>query len=75
LRPYILTQSQKSSGKKSKARRSKGKKGKAGGGEDYGEAVQVEPMKFMLKAPGTSRLKLKYDEPPSNFAFNFNLRR
>jgi hypothetical protein len=32
-------------------------------------------MKPMLKAPGTKRLKLQYDEPPSNFAFNSNLRR
>jgi hypothetical protein len=29
----------------------------------------------LLKAPGTQRLKLKYEAPPSNFAFNFNLRR
>ena len=28
-----------------------------------------------LKAPGAKRLKLKYDEVLSNFAFNFNLRR
>ena len=28
-----------------------------------------------MKAPGTKRLELKYDEPPSNFAFKFNLRR
>ena len=28
-----------------------------------------------MKPPGTKRLKLKYDEPPSNFAFKFNLRR
>jgi len=28
-----------------------------------------------LKAPGTKRLKLKCDEPLSNFAFNFILRR
>ena len=28
-----------------------------------------------MKAPRTKRLKLKYDEPLSNFAFNFNLRR
>ena len=28
-----------------------------------------------LKSPGTKRLKLKYDELLSNFAFNFNLRR
>jgi len=28
-----------------------------------------------LKAPGTKRLKLKYDEVLSRFAFKFNLRR
>jgi hypothetical protein len=27
-----------------------------------------------LKAPGTKHLKLNYDEPPSSFAFTFNLR-
>jgi hypothetical protein len=32
-------------------------------------------MKPTLKAPGTKRLKLKHDEPLSNVAFNFNLRR
>ena len=32
-------------------------------------------MKPVLKAPGTMLLKLRYDEPLSNFAFNFNLRR
>jgi len=32
-------------------------------------------MKPTLKAPGTKRLKLKYDVPVSNFAFNFNLHR
>jgi len=32
-------------------------------------------MKPTLKAPETKRLKLKYDELPSNFAFKFNLRR
>ena len=32
-------------------------------------------MKPMLKAPGTKRLKLYYDEPPSYYAFKFNLRR
>jgi hypothetical protein len=37
--------------------------------------VQVDPIKPTLKAPGTKRLKLQYDEPLSNFAFNFNLRR
>jgi len=37
--------------------------------------MQVDPIKPTLKAPGTKRLKLKYDEWPSNFGFNFNLRR
>jgi len=32
-------------------------------------------MKLTLKAPGSKRLKLKYDELLSNVAFNFNLRR
>jgi len=35
--------------------------------------VPVEPMKPTLKAPGTKLLKLKYDTPPSYFAFNLNL--
>jgi hypothetical protein len=30
-------------------------------GEHHGRAVQVDPMKPMLKAPGTKRLKLNYD--------------
>ena len=37
--------------------------------------MQVDPIKPTLKPPGTQRLKLKYDEPLSNFAFKFNLRR
>jgi hypothetical protein len=37
--------------------------------------VQVDPIKPTLKAPGTERLKLEYDEPASNLAFKFNLRR
>ena len=37
--------------------------------------MQVDLMKPTLKAPRTKRLKLKYDEPISNFAFKFNLRR
>ena len=41
----------------------------------HGRAVQVDPMKSMLKAPGTKRLKLKHDEPLSNFALKLNLRR
>ena len=40
-----------------------------------GRAVQVDPIKPALKAPGTMRLKLIYDEPLSTFAFNYNLRR
>ena len=38
-------------------------------------AVPVEPMKSMLKTPGTKRLKLKYDKQLSSVAFNFSLRR
>ena len=40
-----------------------------------GEAVQVDPIKPTLKAPGSERLKLKCDEPLSKFAFKFNWRR
>jgi len=37
--------------------------------------VQVDPFKPTFDAPGTKRLKLKYDEPLSNVAFESNLRR
>ena len=40
-----------------------------------GRAVQVDPIKSTFKAPGSERLKLKYDEPVSNVAFRFSLRR
>jgi hypothetical protein len=40
-----------------------------------GVAVHVEPMKSMLKASGTERLKLTYVNLLSSFAFNVNLRR
>jgi hypothetical protein len=40
-----------------------------------GGAVQVDPVKPTLKAPGSKRLKLKHDEPLSNFAFKISLRR
>jgi hypothetical protein len=40
-----------------------------------GRAVQVDPIKPALKVPGNNRLKLRYDEPLSNVAFEFNLRR
>jgi hypothetical protein len=36
-----------------------------------GTVVQVEPIKPTLKAPVSERVKLKFDEPLSNFAFNF----
>jgi hypothetical protein len=37
--------------------------------------MQVDPIKPTLKPPGTKRLVPKWDEPLSDFAFNFNLRR
>ena len=37
--------------------------------------MQVDRIKPALKALGTKRLKLKYDESPLNFAFKFKLRR
>jgi len=40
--------------------------------------VQIDPIKPAMKAPGTKRLKLKYDKRLSicfNFGYNFNLRR
>ena len=37
--------------------------------------MQVEPIKPILKPPGTKRLKQKYDKLLSSSAFNFNLRR
>jgi hypothetical protein len=40
-----------------------------------GRAVQVDPIKHTLKAPGPQRLKLEYDGLLSNFAFKFNWRR
>ena len=43
--------------------------------EGHGRAVQVDPMKPTLKAHGTQRLILLCDEPLSQFALNFNLRR
>jgi len=38
-----------------------------------GRALQVDPVKPLLKAPGPTLLKLKCDGLLSNFAFNFNL--
>jgi len=36
--------------------------------------VQVDPIEPKLKLPETKRVKLKWDEPLSNFAFKFRLR-
>ena len=47
----------------------------AAGAPEHGRPVQVEPMKPVLKAPGTKRLKLKYNKLLSSLAFKFNLRR
>ena len=40
-----------------------------------GRALQVDPMKSKLKAPGSHCLKLEYGEPLSRFSFKHNLRR
>ena len=37
--------------------------------------MQVAPTEPVLKAPGSTLLKLKHDGPLSNFAFNLKLRR
>ena len=37
--------------------------------------MHVEPMRPVLKAPGSILLKVRYDGPLSKFAFNFNLGR
>jgi hypothetical protein len=44
-------------------------------GAGQGGAVHVEPMKSVLKAPGTKRFNRKYDVLLSSLAFSFNLRR
>ena len=44
-------------------------------GSPPGRAVQVDPIKLKLKAPGTKRLKLKRDKLLSTSAVNFKLRR
>jgi hypothetical protein len=40
-----------------------------------GRAVQVDPIKPTFKPPGAQRLELQYDEPLSDLAFKFSLRR
>jgi hypothetical protein len=42
--------------------------------QDQGRAVQVDPIKPILKPPGTKRLKLECDILLLNYAFKFNLR-
>ena len=37
--------------------------------------MHADPIKSTLKAPGTQRLKLKYERLLSSFAFNVNSRR
>ena len=49
------------------------KEGSFAGASGRGRAVQVDPIKPTLKAPGTKRLKLNYDKLLSSFAFNSNL--
>ena len=44
-------------------------------GDERGRAVQVDPIRPTLNAPGTKRLKLKHDGPLSNFVLKTNLRR
>jgi hypothetical protein len=38
-------------------------------------AVQIDPIRPMLKAPGSQRLKLEHEKLLSNSAFKFSLRR
>ena len=52
-----------------------GRQGRGAHPQRHGEAVQVDPMKHTLKAPGIKRLKPQHDELLSSFAFKFNLRR
>jgi hypothetical protein len=40
----------------------------------HGRTVQVDPIKFMLKAPGSKRLKLNCDALLSTSAFKLNVR-
>jgi hypothetical protein len=51
------------------------RRGDAAPGRGTGRAGQVDPIKHTLKAPGTRRLKLEFDELLSSFAFSFKLRR
>ena len=52
-----------------------GGRGHQDGHAHQGRALQVDPTKSTLIAPGYARLRPKCDQPLSNFAFEFNLRR
>jgi hypothetical protein len=43
--------------------------------DDLGKAVQLDPIKPELKAPGANFFTLTNDDLLSSFAFNFKLRR
>jgi len=58
-----------------RARAHQGRPRDADGSEPHGWVVQVDPIKRMLIAPGTQRLKLKCYILLSNSAFKFNLSR
>jgi hypothetical protein len=45
----------------------------AAGGGEHGTAVQVDPLKPMLKPPGTKRLKVKCGYNAFNFCFQIQL--
>jgi hypothetical protein len=44
------------------------------GPASHGGEIQLESMKLKLKAPGTERLKIIYENLLSSFAFDFNMR-
>ena len=49
--------------------------GDGAAGRGHGRAVQVDPIKPTVKAPGIKLVKVKCDEPLSNFVYKLNLRR
>ena len=53
----------------------RGARGRPPRARAQGRAAQADPIKPVLKAPGSLLLKLRCDGPLSNVAFNFNLRR
>jgi len=70
------TQTQSAGGWGDEAGDVQGGEGATAGSEwARGTAVQVDPIKPTLKAPGAKPLQLKYDEMLSKFAFEIDLRR